>query len=188
MLDNVNSFDGSVNTTTILELQGELLQRNASIAALWAAANTSLQLLELDLAAVQQAWRDIDALNMSIEEVLADVATAEGQLQVANETIQQFQSDFSMVRINLTNLDSQARFLMQLLADVQRSIFNASIEISSLNDSAQDFSDDITQRSIEAQAVLLLAQQLNASVSASRQAAQTALQATDSLQVMLYII
>ena len=183
MLDNVNTFDGSVNQTTILDIQNATMNYNSTITTLSAMANTFIAQLLHDQILVINVSMVAENLNMTLESLLADISQSEADLNISASRVNNFRVNFNFLMYNLTLLDMRTSSLLTNVRMLSELASNASMDVAAANSSVQNLLEEVGQRRANTSAVLESARLLNNSVEAARVAAQRTLNSTDALMV-----
>ena len=186
-LDNVNAFDGSVNQTTILDIQNATMNYNSTITTLSAMANTFIAQLLQDQILVINVSMVAENLNTTVETLLADISQSEADLNISASRVANFRENFNLLVYNLTLLDMRTSNLLMNVRMLSEMANNASMDVAAANSSVQNLLEVVGQRRANTSAVLESARLLNTSVEAARVAAQRTLNSTDALMVS-YII
>ena len=186
-LDNVNAFNGSVNQTTILDIQNATMNYNSTITTLSAMANTFIAQLLQDQILVINVSMVAENLNTTVETLLADISQSEADLNISASRVANFRENFNLLVYNLTLLDMRTSNLLMNVRMLSEMANNASMDVAAANSSVQNLLEVVGQRRANTSAVLESARLLNTSVEAARVAAQRTLNSTDALMVS-YII
>lgn len=186
-LDNVNAFNGSVNQTTILDIQNATMNYNSTITTLSAMANTFIAQLLQDQILVINVSMVAENLNTTVETLLADISQSEADLNISASCVANFRENFNLLVYNLTLLDMRTSNLLMNVRMLSEMANNASMDVAAANSSVQNLLEVVGQRRANTSAVLESARLLNTSVETARVAAQRTLNSTDALMVS-YII
>ena len=187
MLDNVNAFDGSVNQTTIQDIQNATMNYNSTTTTLSAMANAFIAQLLHDQILVINVSMVAENLNTTVESLLADISQSEADLNISASRVANFRMNFIFLMNNLTVLDMRTSSLLTNVRMLSERANNASIDVAAANTSVQNLLEEVGQRRANTSAVLESARLLNISVEAARVAAQRTLNSTGALMVS-YII
>lgn len=183
MLDAANAFDGSVDGTTAQDVQTQLLFYNTTVAVLAEEANASLAALMQNQTHVNELWAEADNITMTAETLLASLAQYENDTQTAAALVDDFWNDFDSLRANLTILNMTASSLTSQLQTLLEEAANASADVALANATLQSFLLQLQQKSLEIEAALQQAQQLNSSVEDAQMAALQTHNSTAALLV-----
>ena len=187
MLDNVNAFDGSVNQTTIQDIQNATMNYNSTTTTLSAMANAFIAQLLHDQILVINVSMVAENLNTTVESLLADISQSEADLNISASCVANFRMNFIFLMNNLTVLDMRTSSLLTNVRMLSERANNASMDVAAANSSVQNLLEEVGQRRANTSAVLESARLLNISVEAARVAAQRTLNSTGALMVS-YII
>ena len=187
MLDNVNAFDGSVNQTTIQDIQNATMNYNSTITTLSAMANAFIAQLLHDQILVINVSMVAENLNTTVESLLADISLSEADLNISASRVANFRVNFIFLMNNLTVLDMRTSSLLMNVRMLSERANNASMDVAAANSSVQNLLEEVGQRRTNTSAVLESARLLNISVEAARVAALRTLNSTGALMVS-YII
>ena len=187
MLDNVNAFDGSVNQTTIQDIQNATMNYNRTTTTLSAMANAFIAQLLHDQILVINVSMVAENLNTTVESLLADISQSEADLNISASRVANFRMNFIFLMNNLTVLDMRTSSLLTNVRMLSEQANNASMDVAAANSSVQNLLEEVGQRRANTSAVLESARLLNISVEAARVAAQRTLNSTGALMVS-YII
>ena len=183
MLDNVNAFDGSVNQTTIQDIQNATMNYSSTLTTLSAMANTFVAQLLRDQILVVNVSMVAESLNMTVETLLADISRSEADLNISASRVNEFRMNFNFLINNLTHLDMRTSSLLTNVRMLSELANNASMDVAATNNSVQNLLKEVGQRRANTSAVLVSARLLNNSVDAARVAAQRTLNSTNALMV-----
>ena len=175
MLDNVNAFDGSVNQTTIQDIQNATMNYSSTLTTLSAMANTFVAQLLRDQILVVNVSMVAESLNMTVETLLADISRSEADLNISASRVNEFRMNFNFLINNLTHLDMRTSSLLTNVRMLSELANNASMDVAATNNSVQNLLKEVRQRRANTSAVLVSARLLNNSVDAARVAAQRTL-------------
>lgn len=187
ILDSVNAFDGSVNQTTIQDIQNATMNYSSTLTTLSAMANTFVAQLLRDQILVVNVSMVAESLNMTVETLLADISQSEADLNISASRVNEFRMNFNFLISNLTHLDMRTSSLLRNVRMLSELANNASMDVAAANNSVQNLLKEVGQRRANTSAVLVSARLLNNSVEAARVAAQRTLNSTNALMVS-YII
>ena len=187
ILDSVNAFDGSVNQTTIQDIQNATMNYSSTLTTLSAMANTFVAQLLRDQILVVNVSMVAESFNMTVETLLADISQSEADLNISASRVNEFRMNFNFLISNLTHLDMRTSSLLRNVRMLSELANNASMDIAAANNSVQNLLKEVGQRRANTSAVLVSARLLNNSVEAARVAAQRTLNSTNALMVS-YII
>lgn len=188
MLDNVNAFDGSVNQTTIQDIQNATMNYSSTLTTLSAMANTFVAQLLRDQILVVNVSMVAESLNMTVETLLADISRSEADLNISASRVNEFRMNFNFLINNLTHLDMRTSSLLTNVRMLSELTNNASMDVAAANNSVQNLLEEVGQRRANTSAVLVSGRLLNNSVDAARVAAQRTLNNTNALMVGYIII
>lgn len=183
MLDNVNAFDGSVNQTTIQDIQNATMNYNRTTTTLSAMANAFIAQLLHDQILVINVSMVAENLNTTVESLLADISQSEADLNISASRVANFRMNFIFLMNNLTVLDMRTSSLLTNVRMLSERANNASMDVAAANSSVQNLLEEVGQRRANTSAVLESARLLNISVEAARIAAQRTLNSTGALMV-----
>ena len=183
MLDNVNAFDGSVNQTTIQDIQNATMNYSSTLTTLSAMANTFVAQLLRDQILVVNVSMVAESLNMTVETLLADISRSEADLNISASRVNEFRMNFNFLMNNLTHLDMRTSSLLTNVRMLSELANNASMDVAATNNSVQNLLKEVGQRRANTSAVLVSGRLLNNSVDAARVAAQRTLNSTNALMV-----
>ena len=183
MLDNVNAFDGSVNQTTIQDIQNATMNYSSTLTTLSAMANTFVAQLLRDQILVVNVSMVAESLNMTVETLLADISRSKADLNISASRVNEFRMNFNFLINNLTHLDMRTSSLLTNVRMLSELANNASMDVAATNNSVQNLLKEVGQRRANTSAVLVSARLLNNSVDAARVAAQRTLNSTNALMV-----
>lgn len=187
MLDNVNAFDGSVNQTTIQDIQNATMNYNRTTTTLSAMANAFIAQLLHDQILVINVSMVAENLNTTVESLLADISQSEADLNISASRVANFRMNFIFLMNNLTVLDMRTSSLLTNIRMLSERANNASMDVAAANTSVQNLLEEVGQRRANTSAVLESARLLNISVEAARVAALRTLNSTGALMVS-YIV
>ena len=183
MLDNVNAFDGSVNQTTIQDIQNATMNYSRTTTTLSAMANAFIAQLLHDQILVINVSMVAENLNTTVESLLADISQSEADLNISASRVANFRMNFIFLMNNLTVLDMRTSSLLTNVRMLSERANNASMDVAAANSSVQNLLEEVGQRRANTSAVLESARLLNISVEAARIAAQRTLNSTGALMV-----
>lgn len=164
ILEQLEQYDGTVNMTSVQDLEMRLRELNTTVAALSTAANRSLAQLVRDQNAIHAAWNEILMLNSEVEDLSVNFTEGESRIESINLLLDVINMTHAELRRNLTSLDMRAnRIAMQLASATQRTE-NLTMDVSSANSTLLMLTEEVEQRRAQVVVLFSLIQTLNESV------------------------
>lgn len=164
ILEQLEQYDGTVNMTSVQDLEMRLRELNTTVAALSTAANRSLAQLVRDQNAIHAAWNEILMLNSEVEDLSVNFTEGESRIESINLLLDVINMTHAELRRNLTSLDMRAnRIAMQLASATQRTE-NLTMDVSSANSTLLMLTEEVEQRRAQVVVLFSLIQMLNESV------------------------
>ncbi len=161
ILETVNAFDGVVNMTDVMELLERLTALNITAAALSSLANESLAQLEKDERTIYSAWTEIVDLNLSAEEITANLTEGLSRVDPIMSLIEDTNNTYMQLRDNLTRLDVRADELTSQLVRVRERINDTVSSVIMANASSASILEEVRRRQADVVVLFSLLRDLN---------------------------
>ena len=164
ILTTADQFNGTVNMSSIMDLQRELSSLNSTVANLGSLANQSFAQILLDEQTFYNALNGIETANSTAERIMETLREEEARIVFVFDLISSINTAYMMLRNNFTFLDVEADRLTSLLNSVSERADNATADLVSANETLENFSEEVGRRQTEVINLLSLVRTLNDSV------------------------
>ena len=165
ILNQLEQFNGTINMTSVEELERRLQQLNNTAASLSREAAQSLAQLRQDVAVIDAASAQIVALNSTAESIIqGNLTEGESRLEPIAMLLDAISSTYATLRRNLTDLDVRAGRLGQSLVELSARADSLANGLVAANSSLGALSEEVERRSREVEVLMALVQALNESL------------------------
>ena len=188
MLAMATEFNGTVAQTSVDELVQQIAIYNSTIASLVVSAQKLFRELTSNQAQAESRWTEIDAEEVRIQALLTNSSLAEANIDEVRELALQLDLEREHLRTNLSDLSLSATDLLMELANLQIAVENASQDSNDAYTSIQELLSNLTMLRSQADNVLNISLQLNASIETTRTASRYLVDNTNTLLVCHYHI
>lgn len=182
-LDELEQYDGTVNMTSVGDLESRLLQLNSTATLLRSMANQSLAQLFRDQETIYTAWNAILTLNATVESILSNLTEGMATLEPIVMLLDGINATHQILRRNLTDLDMRADRLGVRLSRSTERADSLSEGLSMANSSLVSLSEEVGRRKEEVTRLLTLVQTLNESMQSLTSVADEAENSANDLMV-----
>ncbi len=181
-LDIANDFDGTVNMSDVTELQEIINQYNASIARIIASADNSFNSLTIIQTNISNIWENLNTLQQSGQQLVVNISTLEQKEEDTDGSVMDIQTMYTILRTNLSYLDTKANKLIYQLSTLSVTVINATSDLVSTTDKVLFVANDVQTKLRQVNASLILSVHLNQTV---RSAFRSVLEANDRAKGLL---
>lgn len=142
-LDIANDFDGTVNMSDVTELQEVIDDYNASIAVIFASADSSFIMLTAIQGNIITMWENLNTLEQAGQQLVVNVSALEQEKEEIDAELMDIQRTYNILRMNLSYLDTGANQLVRQLSALSMTVIDTTSELLSTTDRVSSLVNDV---------------------------------------------